>query len=147
MSLLLINILGRNMVKKTPSRCIKNGGQSTCTYQFNGQSTSRGIVWSSFCNIHKTNNLSNVVFICRKNFTCKIQRGDELLTYINNIEALVDQLACLEVSVRNKRVAMTLLKNMLPSYEHRIIALEVMLIKDLTMEYMTLHLMHKMSKR
>lgn len=42
---------------------------------------------------------------------------------------------------------MILLKNLLPSYEHLIIAFETMPMKELTMEYAMICLMHGMSKK
>lgn len=42
---------------------------------------------------------------------------------------------------------MTLLKSLPASYEYLITATEMVLIKDLMMDYMTTYLMHKMSKR
>lgn len=42
---------------------------------------------------------------------------------------------------------MTLLESLLPSYKHLIVALEMMSIKELIINYMTTSLMHKISKR
>lgn len=78
------------------------------------------MAWKILCDIHVTNNLSNILFICWNFFMCKMQRGDELLVHINKIKARVDQLACLEIYVRNKYVVMILLKNLSPLYEHLI---------------------------
>lgn len=88
----------------------------------------------------------NILFVRRKFFTDKTQEGDDLLDHVNKVKALADQLTCLEVSVKNKDVVMTLLESLLPSYEHSITALETMPIKEL-ITYVTTSLMHKMSKR
>jgi hypothetical protein len=58
--------------------------------------------WKTLCNIHETRSLSNILFIHRKFFTCKMQEGEDLLDHINKVKALADQLACLEVLVRDE---------------------------------------------
>ena len=52
--------------------------------------------WKILCNIHKTRNLFNILFIRYKFFTCKMQEGNDLLDHINKVKAFADQLACLE---------------------------------------------------
>lgn len=94
-------------------------------------------VWRVFCNIHVMRSLLNILFIIHKFFTCKIQKNDDLLDHINKVKAFADKLDCLKVHVRKKDVVMTLLKSLLPSYEHLIIMFEMMLMKKLTMKYMT----------
>jgi hypothetical protein len=103
--------------------------------------------WKTLCNIHETRSLSNILFICRKFFTCKMQEGEDLLDHINKVKALADQLACLEVPVRDEDVVMTLLESLPPSYEYLITALETLPMQDLTMEFVTARLMHEVSKR
>jgi len=103
--------------------------------------------WKTLCNIHKTRSLSNILFICRKFFMCKMQEGEDLLDHINKVKALADQLACLEVPVRDEDVVMTLLESLRPSYEYLITALETLTMQDLTMEFVIARLMHKVSKR
>jgi hypothetical protein len=76
-----------------------------------------------------------------------MQEGADLLDHINKVKALADQLACLEVPVRDEDVVMTLLESLPPSYEYLITALETLPMKDLTMEFVTARLMHEMSKR
>ena len=70
-----------------------------------------------------------------------------MLDYINKIKAAVDQLACLEVPVRDKNIVMTLLKSLSTSFEYLITAIKTMPMKELTMDYVTECLMHDMSKR
>jgi sarcosine oxidase delta subunit len=92
-------------------------------------------------------NLSNILFIRRKRFTCKMQEGDDLLDHVNKVKAFGDQLACLKVPVRDKDIVRTLLESLAASYEYLVTAIEMMPMKDLTMDYMTARLMHEMSKR
>ena len=103
--------------------------------------------WKILCNIHETKSLSNILFVRRKFFTCKMDEGDDLLDHVNKVKALADQLACLEVPVREEDIVMTLLESLPASYEFLITALETMPMKELTMEYVTARLMHEMSKR
>lgn len=69
-------------------------------------------VWKTLCIIHKTKSLSNIIFVRRKFFTCKMGDGDDLLDRINKIKALTNQLVCLEVLMTNEDVVMTLLKSL-----------------------------------
>ena len=54
----------------------------------------------------------------------------------------VDQLACLEVPMRDKDIIMTLLRSLLLSYEYLITTLKTMPMRELMMYYMTTCLMH-----
>ncbi len=103
--------------------------------------------WKTLCNIHETRSLSNILYIRRKFFTCKMQEGEDLLDHIKKVKALADQLACLEVPVRDDDVVMTLLESLPPSYEYVITALETLPMQDLTMEFVTAQLMHEVSRR
>ena len=47
----------------------------------------------------------------------------------------------------NKNIMIILLENLPPFYEYLITTLKIMLMKELTMEYMTTCLIHAMSKR
>jgi hypothetical protein len=46
-----------------------------------------------------------------------MQEGEDLFDHINKVKALADQLACLEVLVRDEDVVITLLESLPPSYE------------------------------
>ena len=100
-------------------------------------------VWKALCNIHKTKSSSNIIFVCHKFFACKIQADDDLFDHVNNlkVKVLVDQLAYLKVYVRKEDIVI-FFESLPTSYEHLIIALEKMLVKDLTKEYVTTHLIH-----
>jgi hypothetical protein len=91
--------------------------------------------WKTLCNIHETKSLSNILFIRRKFFTCKILDGEDVLDYINHVKALADQLACMEVPVRDEDTVITLLESLPPSYEYLITALETKAREELTMDY------------
>ena len=68
-----------------------------------------------------------------------------MLDHANKHGVFVGQLACLEVLVWKEDIIMTLLESFPALYEYLITALETMLIKKLTMEYMMACLMHEMS--
>jgi hypothetical protein len=76
-----------------------------------------------------------------------MQEGEDLLDHINKVKALADQLACLEVPVRDEDVVMTSLESLPPSYEYLITALETLPMQDLTMEFVIARLTHEVSKR
>jgi hypothetical protein len=58
--------------------------------------------WKTFCNIHETKSFSNILFVCRKFFTCQMDEGDDLLDHVNMVKALADQFVCLEVPMREE---------------------------------------------
>ncbi len=69
------------------------------------------------------------------------------MDYINNVNALVNQLTCLEVLVRNEDVVMTLFKSLLPSYDYLITTIEALNLNNLTMEFVMARLLYNLSKR
>ena len=80
--------------------------------------------WRTLCTIHKTKNLSSILFLRRKFFAIKMDKSDDILEHINKVKSLADQLTCLEVPMKDKDVVMTLLDSLPPSFEHLITALE-----------------------
>lgn len=98
------------------------------------------------CNIYETKNSLNILFICCKFFTCKMQEDDDLLDDVNKVKALANHFACLEVSIQNEDIVIILLESLPPLYKSLITALEMMPTKELTMEYVTTRLMYKKSK-
>lgn len=76
-----------------------------------------------------------------------MQDDGNLLDHVNKVKALADQLVCLNVPVRDENFVMTLLKNLPKLYKYLITALEMLPMKELTMDYIMTRLMHEMSKR
>lgn len=68
--------------------------------------------WQILCNIHEMRSLLNILSIHCKFFMCKMDKGDDLLDHINKIKALANQLACLQVLMKNEDVIMNLLKSL-----------------------------------
>ena len=62
-----------------------------------------------------------------------MQEDDDLLDNVNKVKALVDQLACLKISMRDKDIVITLFENLSMSYEY-LITLDTMMMKELTMK-------------
>lgn len=108
--------------------------------------TRLGEAWKTLCNILEMKSLSNIIFVRRKFFTCKMQEDDGLLEHFNKVKALVDQFACLEVPVRNNDIVMTLFESLPALYEYLITILKTMPMNESTMEYVTTCLIHKMLK-
>ena len=131
-------------VKKTMSIIVLNLGDNQLAYIKSCKGPAEE--WKELCNIHETKSLSNILFICYNFFTHKMQEGDDLLDHINKVKVLADQFAYLKVPVRDEDIVMTLLKNLPTSYKFLITIMETMLMKDLTMNYVTVCLMHKMPK-
>lgn len=105
------------------------------------------VAWQILCDVHEQKTLSNVLFVRRKFFTITMQEGDDMLDHINKVKALADQLACLDVPLRNEDVVMTLLQSLPDSYDYLIAALETRPLKELTLEYVTARLMHEVTKK
>ena len=58
-----------------------------------------------------------------------MNEGDDLLDHVNKVKALADQLACLEVPVREEDIVMTLFESLPALYKFLITALDTMPMK------------------
>lgn len=76
-----------------------------------------------------------------------MDEGADILDHINKVNSFADQLTCLEVSMKDEDVVMTLLDSLPPSFDHLITVLDVRLISELMLDFITARLMHKVSKR
>ena len=65
-----------------------------------------------------------------------MQENDDLLDHVNKVKALTDQLACLEVLVRDEKIILNLLKGLPASYEHSITTMKIMLMKELIIAHL-----------
>lgn len=88
--------------------------------------------------------VSNILFVGCNFITCKMQRCHNQFDHIDEVKAFVDQLICLDVPVQDD-VIISLLQSFLALYKYLITTLEMMPMKELMMNYMTVCLMHKMS--
>lgn len=102
--------------------------------------------WNMLYNIHEFKSLSNILFIWHKFFDAKMQEREDLLYHISKVKALAKQLVCLEVPLKDE-VVRILLTSLPSSFDNLITILVVMHVKELTMEFVTMRLMHEMTKR
>ena len=92
---------------------VKNGYQTcvkkTCTslattWQIINFCTSRVANDQQRCELCATSTrqffFSNIFFVHCKFFMCKMQKANDLLNHVNKVKAVMDQLACLETSIR-----------------------------------------------
>ncbi len=70
-----------------------------------------------------------------------------MLTHINMVKALADQLRSIEVNIENEDVYMVLLMSLPPSFDTLVISLESMSTKDVDLQFIITRLLHKVSKR
>ena len=103
--------------------------------------------WKTLRDMHETKGLANVFFLRCKFFTMKMQELDDLLQYINKVKTLADQLEALDVPVMEGDIVMTILKSLPSSFRNVIVAMETKDIKDLILTYITLRLMHKVTRK
>ena len=88
-------------------------------------------VWKTRCSIHELQNLSNIFFVSRKFFMCKMHKGVNVLDHVNKVKVLADELVYLELPVREKNIVITLFESLPALYEYLVINLETMLMKKL----------------
>jgi hypothetical protein len=69
--------------------------------------------WETLCGVHEAKTIINKLFIRRRFFTIKKQEGENLLTHINMVKALADQLRSIEVKIEDEDVYMVLLMSLL----------------------------------
>ena len=76
-----------------------------------------------------------------------MDEDDDMLDHINKVKSLAGQLTYLEVLVKEEDVVMTLLENLCHSFDHLITALEMRLMKELMLDFITTCLMCEVFKR
>jgi hypothetical protein len=103
--------------------------------------------WKTLCNVYESRNLSNVLWWRQKLFTLKMEEGEHLMAHVNKVKALADQLVVVEKPLHKEDVVMTLLASPPDSYYPLIVAIESILKKKLTMDYVTAGLAREMTKR
>jgi len=104
-------------------------------------------VWEALCGVHEVKTIGNKLFFRRKNFTIKMQEGDDMLVHINMMKAFADRLRSTEVNIMDEDVYMVLLMNLLPSFDNLVTSLESMSTKDVDLQFIVTRLLHEVSKR
>ncbi len=70
-----------------------------------------------------------------------------MLTHINMVKALVDQLCSIEVKITDEDVYMVLFMSLPPSFDNLVTSLESMSTKDVNLQFILARLLHEVSKR
>ncbi len=89
--------------------------------------------WEALCDMHEAKIIDNKLFLQRRFFTIKMQKGDDMLVHINIVKALTDQLRSIKVNITDEDVYMVLLMNLLPSFDKLVTSLESMSIEDVNL--------------
>lgn len=76
-----------------------------------------------------------------------MDKGDDIFNHINKIKSLANQLMYLEMHVKDEDMVMILLKSLSHSLKHLITVFEMHPMKKLTIFFVTMLLMHEVSKR
>ncbi len=76
-----------------------------------------------------------------------MQEGEDLLTHINMMKALADQLHSIEVKIEDEDVYMVLFMNLPPSFDNLVTSLESMSTKDVDLQFIIVQLLHEVSKK
>jgi hypothetical protein len=103
--------------------------------------------WEVLCGVHEGKTIDNKLFLRRRFFTIKIQKGDDMLVHINTVKALADQLRSIEVNITDEDVYMVLLISLPPSFDNLVTTLESMSTKDVDLQFIVSRLFHKVCKR
>jgi hypothetical protein len=76
-----------------------------------------------------------------------MQEGEDLLTHINMVKALADQLCSIEVKIEDEDMYMVLLMSLPSSFDNLVMNLESMYTKDVDLQFIIARLLHEVSKR
>jgi hypothetical protein len=85
--------------------------------------------------VHKGKTIGNKLFLQRRFFIIKMQKGEDLLAHINMVKALVDQLRSIEVKIVDENMYMVLLTSLSPSFDNLVTNLESMSTKDVDLQF------------
>ncbi len=80
--------------------------------------------------MHKTKIIKNKLFLRRRFFTIKMQERQDLLTHINMVKVVVNELCSIEMKIQNENMYMVFLMNLPLSFDNLVMSLESMSTKD-----------------
>ena len=66
-----------------------------------------------------------------------MDEGNDILDDINKVKSLADQFTCLELPMKEDDVIMTLLDCLPPWFDHLVIVLEMFLMKEFMLDFIT----------
>ena len=101
--------------------------------------------WNNLVNHFETKSLANKLFLRKKFFRTEMQESDDMLTHINAMNTLSQQLEAVGAEVSEDDLVITILASLPKQYETLITALETRPEK-LTLEFITARLLHEESK-
>uniref|UniRef100_A0AAV1UT75 Uncharacterized protein n=1 Tax=Peronospora matthiolae TaxID=2874970 RepID=A0AAV1UT75_9STRA len=102
--------------------------------------------WSRLEGHFEKKSLANKLFLRRRFFTAKMEEGDDVLSHINKIKTLAEQLDAVGAPVSEDDLVITLLGSLSESFAFLITALESR-ADSLSWELVTSRLLHKDMKR
>jgi hypothetical protein len=103
--------------------------------------------WEAFCSVYEAKTIGSKLFLRRRFFTIKMQKGDDMFVHINMVKALVDQLCSIEVNIMDEDVYMILLMSLPSSFDNLVTSLESMSTKDVDLQFIVAKLFYEVSKR
>jgi hypothetical protein len=68
--------------------------------------------WETLCGVHEAKTIRIKLFLRRRFFTIKMREREDLLTHINMVKAIADQLRSIEVKIEDEDVYMVLLMSL-----------------------------------
>lgn len=102
--------------------------------------------WKKLEDHYEKKSLANKLFLRKRFFAMEMREGDDMLTHINEVKTLAEQLEAIGASVNDEDLVITLLCSLPESYGFLITALESR-SDDLTWEFVTARLLHEELKR
>ena len=102
--------------------------------------------WSKLEEHFEKKSLANKLFLRRRFFTTMMEEGDDVLSHINKLKTLAEQLDAVGAPVSEDDLVITLLGSLSESYQFLITALESR-SDTLTWELVTSRLLHEDMKR
>ena len=102
--------------------------------------------WSKLEDHFEKKSLANKLFLRRRFFTAMMDEGDDVLSHINKLKTLAEQLDAVGAPVSEDDLVITLLESLSESYQFLITALESR-ADTLTWELVTSRLLHEDMKR
>ena len=103
-------------------------------------------VWNTLVKHYEKPSLANRLYLRRKLFTTMMNEGGDMITHINALRTLGEQLGAIGAGVSEDDMVITLLGSLPESYQYLIIALESR-ADTLSWDFVTSRLLHEESKK
>jgi hypothetical protein len=83
-------------------------------------------MWLAIKNVFQRTSSLNKLAARRRFYTVAMLDGERILTYINRVKQLTEELKAMRVTIDEEEVAMAVLNGLPPKYDHLIVALDTM---------------------